>query len=87
MPTLESTDYERFSMDEVNVSALTLDEAVKKAKEMRQGDSANFYKIEAVDLNSNSFRVAKVPVASAYADFVSRIAKTIFRYSRPHRSL
>ncbi len=85
MPTLESTDYERFSIDEASNPAMTLDEAVKKAREMRIADSSSFYRVEAVDQSANAFRVEKVPVIAAYADFISRIARTMFRYSRPHR--
>jgi hypothetical protein len=85
MPTLESTDYERFSIDEAT-TAMTLDEAVKKAREMRVADSSSFYRVEAIDQNANAFRVDKVPIVAAYVDFVARIARTMFRYSRPHRS-
>jgi len=85
MPTLESTDYERFSIDEANNPAMTLEEAVKKAREMRVADSSSFYRVEAIDQNANAFRVEKVPIVAAYDDFVSRIARTMFRYSRPLR--
>lgn len=82
MPLLESTDYERFRIDEATNPAMTLDEAVKKAREMRSTDStkANFYRVEPIDQNANAFRVETVPVASVYADFVSRIARIMFRY-------
>ena len=86
MPTaLECTEYERFSMDEASNSGMTLDEAVGKAREMRAGDSGNFYRVEAIDQNANSFRIDKVPAAVVYADIVSRMVKRMFRYSRPHR--
>lgn len=83
--TLESTDYERFSMDEAPQTGLTLEEAIKKAREMRAGDSSNFYRIEAVDQNTNSFRVEKIPVGAVYTDIVSRMVKRMFRYSRSHK--
>ena len=86
MPTLESTDYERFTIDEATNPAMTLDEAVKKAREMRSADSSSFYRVESVDQNANAFRVEKVPIVAAYADFVSRIARTMFRYDRTRRS-
>jgi hypothetical protein len=85
MPTLDSIDYERFSIDEASNPAMTLDEAVRKAREMRASDTTCFYRVEAIDQSANSFRVEKVPIAAAYADFISRIARTMFRYSRPHR--
>jgi len=72
-------------MDEASNPAMTLDQAIKNAREMRAGDSANFYRIEAIDQNTNSFRVDKVPATIVYADLVSRMVKRMFRYSRPHR--
>jgi hypothetical protein len=82
MPVLDSTDYERFSYDEPNGSSLTLDDAVKKARELRRADQGNFYRVQVVDQNANSFRVQKVPVGVAYTDFLARLAKTMTRYAR-----
>lgn len=80
MPTLEATEYERFSFDEADQNALTLDEAIKKAKDLRKNDSANYYRIEWTDDSHTAFMVKKVPVASVYADFVTRVAKLMGRY-------
>jgi hypothetical protein len=80
MPTLEATEYERFNFDESDEHVLTLDEAVKKAKELRKKDSANYYRVELDDESRMSFTVTKVPVASVYADFMARIAKVLGRY-------
>jgi hypothetical protein len=71
MPTIEAREYERFSYDD----PLTLDEAVKKASELRRRDSANFYRVENVDEGRNAFTVKKVPVASVYADFIASVFK------------
>ncbi|MGB6742632.1 MAG: hypothetical protein WBE38_03160 [Terracidiphilus sp.] len=80
MPTLEATEYERFNFDEADQHALTLDEAVRKANELRKKDSANYYRIEMADESHMTFTVTKVPVASVYADFMARIAKALGRY-------
>jgi hypothetical protein len=80
MPTLEALDYERFSYDEANQHPLTLDEAVKKAAESRRKDSTNFYRIVHVDDGRTTFVVKKVPVASVYADFMTRVAKVVGRH-------
>lgn len=80
MPALEATEYERFSFDEADQKALTLDEATKKAKDLRKKDAANFYRIEVADESHLTFTVTKVPVASVYADFVARMAKLMGRY-------
>ena len=79
MPTLEVQDYEKFRYDE---SALTLDEAMKKAAELRRKDSSNFYRIENVDESRTTFTVAKVPISTVYADFIARIAKIVGRSTR-----
>jgi hypothetical protein len=81
MPTMESIDYERFSYGEAAPS-LTLDEAVKKARELRRQDSGNFYRIEAVDESANAFRIEKVSSASLYTEFIARLAKALTRYAR-----
>jgi hypothetical protein len=76
MPTLEAQDYERFSFDE---HPLTLDEAIKKANELRRKDSANFYRIEHTNEDRTAFAVTKVPVASVYADFIAKALKMMRR--------
>ncbi len=87
MPVLDSTDYERFSYDEPNGPGLTLDEAVTKAKELRRTDQSNFYRIEVADQDASAFRIRKVPVSMAYAEFVARMAKTLARYSRTPKKI
>jgi hypothetical protein len=81
MPTLEAQDFERFSYDEANHDLLTLDEAVRKAADLRHNDSTNFYRVEYADDRHSAFTVTKVPVASVYADFVARVAKVMNRYA------
>jgi hypothetical protein len=72
MPTLEIQDYEHFRYDE---SPLTLDEAVKKAGDLRKKDSENFYRIEPANEAGTAFTVTKVSAASIYAEFVARVSK------------
>ena len=84
MPTLEHTEYERFSYEE-NVASLSLDEAIKRASDLRKADSTHFYRIERVDPTSDAFRVDKVSVASAYAEFMARIASNLGRFARLSR--
>ena len=83
MPTLEAAqEYERFSYDDGNERALTLDEAVKRARELKRSDSTNFYRIVPTDDGCIAFKVESVPVSSVYADFMARVAKTAGRYIR-----
>lgn len=78
MPMLEAQEYERFSYDE---PSLTLDEAVRKARELRRKDSANFYRIEHTNEGRTAFRVKRVPAASVYADFKARVMKMMGRHT------
>jgi uncharacterized iron-regulated membrane protein len=83
MPALEATEYERFSLDEADQQALTLDEAVRRAKDLRKKDPANFYRIEVADDRQMTFTIREVPVASVYTDFMAKILKLMGR-NRSH---
>lgn len=84
MQTFESTDYERFSYDE-GESTLTLEQAIKKAADLRRGDAEHFYRVKARDQNANEFHVEKVPKTSAYTEFLSRLMKNAVRHTRAVR--
>ena len=79
MPMLEAQEYEKFRYDE---PTLTLEEATKKAADLRRQDSSNFYRVQNTDESRTAFVVAKIPVSSVYADFLARIAKTLVRSKR-----
>ena len=81
MPTLEAQEYERFSYDEANLHPLSLEEAVKKAAELRRKDSSNFYRVECADEAHTTFTVKTVPVSFVYADFVARVFKVVSRHA------
>jgi hypothetical protein len=84
MPTLEAREYEQFSYDEANQHSLTLEEAVRKARDLRRNDSTNFYRVVQTDEGSNAFTVTPIPIASVYADFMARVAKIAGRYVVRH---
>lgn len=81
MPTLDALEYERFSYDEANQETLSLDEAIRKAQESRRSDPGNFYRVEIVDEGQARFRVKMVPASSVYAEFLSRVARFLAKYS------
>lgn len=85
MPVLESLDYDKFRYDEATQFPLTLDEAVKKAAELRRNDQSSFYRIEPVNEADNNFVIKKVPVGTVYAEFIARVTKLLgarFQLSR-----
>jgi hypothetical protein len=81
MPTLDHiADYERFRFDE---NLLSLDEAVRKAQDLRRRDSSNFYRVEQRNEDAVAgFAVVEVPARSVYADFLARVAKMLVRRTR-----
>lgn len=78
MPVLEAQEYEHFSYDE---QPLTLDEAIKKARDLRRDDSRNFYRIRHANEGGTTFTIKKVPVSSVYAEFVGKMVKLAGRLS------
>jgi len=78
MPILETQEYEQFSYDE---QPLTLDEAIKKARDLRRTDPANFYRVKHGNEGRTMFTVKKIPASSVYADFVAKMAKLTGRFS------
>jgi hypothetical protein len=84
MPTLEAREYEQFSYDEANQHSLTLEEAMRKAIDLRRNDSTNFYRVVRTDDGGNAFTVTPIPIASVYADFMARVAKIAGRYVVRH---
>ncbi len=79
MATVEAQDYERFTYDDPNGRPLALDEAIKKAIELRRADPKNFYRVESTDMNTTAFRIQKISIDSVYADFATRFAKKFVR--------
>jgi len=61
MPSLfESVDYESFSLKDWDSRPLSLDEAVKKAENLRSLGTVGFFRIVPVDQNMTAFRVRVV---------------------------
>jgi hypothetical protein len=82
MPTIDATEYERFSYDEATPS-MTLEEAEKKASELRKADPSRFHRIEAT--GDNTFRVDSVSKAEAYEDFLARSFRMLSKFARVAR--
>jgi hypothetical protein len=83
MPTLEVQDYEHFSYDD---APLNLDEAIKRAGELRKKDTENFYRIRPTNESGTSFVVKKVPASAVYAELAGRVAKVLARFRPRNRA-
>jgi hypothetical protein len=82
MPTVEALEYERFDFSEEASKPVPLEDAVAKAVELRKQDPNNFHRVEPADLGGSLFRVVSVSPLDVYADFRSRISKSVARFNR-----
>ena len=80
---LESLDYDVFDYKHSDEDVLSLEEAAKKADQLRLADASNFYRVRPVDSKMSSFRVEEVPKERVYVDALVRwsnlLNKLIFR--------
>jgi len=81
MPSLmESTDYDLFEYRHADEPALALDEAVKRAAQLRSSDAAHFHRIVPVDSDMTSFRVESISRAAVYSELLSRWSELLNRF-------
>jgi hypothetical protein len=73
-------DYESFDYKHFDEEPLKLDEAAKKAAELRRQDLRNVYRIVPTDSEMNGFRVEKTPREQLFVDFLSVIARSYIRF-------
>jgi len=86
MLALERSEYEHFSLDDPGQHGLTLEEAVRKASELRRKDSSNFYRVEFADENHTTFRVTVVPASSVYSQLMNHVSRLVARYTSRTRA-
>jgi hypothetical protein len=84
MTELESVDYDTFDYKHFDEPALSLDEAVRKASQLRSSDTAHIYRIVPVDPKMTAFRVESHSLEKVYAEVLSRwnalFTKFAFRF-------
>jgi shikimate 5-dehydrogenase len=71
----ETTDYDRFGYKHFDEQPLSLEEAVKKAQDLRSRDQHNVYRVMPLDEEMMQFCVEKVGKSELYADLLSRFVK------------
>jgi hypothetical protein len=80
---LESIDYDVFDYKSDGERSLSLEEAIRKADELRRSNSRNFYRVNPIDSSMSGFRVDEVPKQRAYAEALARwsnlLNKMLFR--------
>lgn len=81
MPSLmESTDYDVFEYKHFDEQGLALEEAVKKASQLRSSDATHFHRIIPTDSDMTSFRVESVSRDSVYSELLNRWAELLNRF-------
>jgi len=71
--TIDATDYDLFDYQNYDQEPLSLEEASRKASEMRRKDTQNVYRILPADHDMNGFYVTSVPVEVLRAELESKL--------------
>jgi hypothetical protein len=80
--TFDSTDYDLFDFKHFDDKPLTLEEACRKAAEMRQDAQGMVYRVTPVDREMTAFRVDAVSLDEVYASFRHRANIRLARLMR-----
>jgi len=80
-------EYDVFQYKHFDEPVLSLDEATKKAAELRQSDSQHVYRVVASDPTLSGFIIEKLSLQEAYGDALARIMGHMYRwfFLRPSR--
>ena len=81
MAQAELVEYEGFEYRHFDEKPLTLDEAVKQAKQLRAAEHDSFHRIVPIDAEMTCFRVESLPKSALYADMVVRWATLLNRFA------
>ena len=73
-------DYDLFAYEDYAAPVLSLEDAIKKANELRAEDPRNFYRVFPVDSEMTAFRVEKVSKEEVYTKFWTRFAQRVARF-------
>ena len=72
MAQLESVEYDTFDYKTIDEAPLSLEDAVKKAAQLRTSDTSHFHRIVPTDPSMISFRVDSIPREAVYSEYLSR---------------
>lgn len=75
MPTLlDPIDYDKFDYKDCEESALSLEEAIKRVRRLRESDAGQFHRIVPVHGGAFAFRVKSVTPQKVYAERTTQLA-------------
>jgi len=78
---VESPEYDTFDYKHFDEPALSLEEATKKAHELRVTDAGNFHRIVPKDSEMTVFGVETVPIGNVYAELLNRWTVLLNRFA------
>lgn len=73
-PPLNYSDYDYFSLEDVDRESLKLDEAIQKASELRVEHPDKVYRVTPIDSDMTAFQIKQVSKAQLFAEFTAKLA-------------
>jgi len=76
---VESAEYDTFDYKHLDERPLSLEEAVKLARQLQAADNNKFHRVVPKDSEMSGFRVESVPKTSVYAELLNRLSTRLYR--------
>jgi Ser-tRNA(Ala) deacylase AlaX len=73
--TTDAPEYDLFDYKDYDQTPLSLEDAIKKASELRGNSPDKIHRVVPADRNITTFQVDSVPVTEAYADLLSKLMR------------
>lgn len=71
--TTDAPEYDLFDYNGYDQTPLSLEDAIKKASELRHNDPGKVHRVVPADRTISTFYVDSIPAAEVYADLLSRL--------------
>jgi len=73
--TTDAPEYDLFDYKDYDQAPLSLEDAMKKASDLRRKDPNQIHRIVPADRGITTFQIDSVPAAEAYADLLSKLMR------------
>jgi hypothetical protein len=78
--TTDAPEYEQFDYKDYDQTPLSLEDAIKRASELRRDDPSRIHRVVPADRNTVTFHVDSTAAVEVYADLISRITGRWIRW-------
>lgn len=78
---METIEYDTFDYKHFDESPLSLEEAARKASDLREEDPTRFHRIVSIDKGLSGFRVESVSKRAVYAEVLGRWASFATKFA------